>query len=142
MELTRSDVVFSRIALVLFLCRNESSQNVLKIYEEYFSKYEKYLRKDPPEGMGQWATSRVDATPRWRLARLWGPRGSAAPNLSSINSVSSQKNKKRRFRRACDTEVPPHPVLHLECRSGVRSGLRKGEIVAFVIINLPPSPIS
>ena len=38
MELTWPDVVFSRIALVLFLCRNESSQNVLKIYGEYFWK--------------------------------------------------------------------------------------------------------
>ena len=38
MELTRTDVVFSTIAMVLFLCRNESSRNVLKIYGEYFWK--------------------------------------------------------------------------------------------------------
>ena len=38
MELTRTHAVFSRIAMVLFLCRNESSQNVLKIYVEYLSK--------------------------------------------------------------------------------------------------------
>ena len=38
MELTRTDVVFSRIAMVLFLCRNESSRNILKIYGEYFWK--------------------------------------------------------------------------------------------------------
>ena len=34
MELTRSDVVFSRIAMVLFLCRNKSSRNDLKINGE------------------------------------------------------------------------------------------------------------
>ena len=36
MELTRTNVVFSRIAMVLFLCRNKSSRNVLKIYEDFF----------------------------------------------------------------------------------------------------------
>ena len=36
MELTRTDAVFSRIAMVLFLCRNKSSRNVLKIYGDFF----------------------------------------------------------------------------------------------------------
>ena len=89
MELTWTDAVLSRIALVLFLCRNQSSPNVLKIYGDYFWKIWKYLRKDPPEGVGQWATSPAFATPWWRWAGLWGPRGSAAPNLRSISSLSS-----------------------------------------------------
>ena len=38
MELTWTDAVFSRIALVLFLCRNQSSSNFLKIYGEQFWK--------------------------------------------------------------------------------------------------------
>ena len=61
MELTRTDAVFSITAMVLFLGRNESSQNVLKYTENFSVKYEKYLRKDPPEGMGQWATSPIAA---------------------------------------------------------------------------------
>ena len=36
MELTRTDVVFSRIVMVLFLCRNKSSRNDLKINGDYF----------------------------------------------------------------------------------------------------------
>ena len=36
MELTQTDAVFSRIALVLFLCRNKTSRIDLKIYREYF----------------------------------------------------------------------------------------------------------
>ena len=41
-----------------------------------------------------------------------------------------------------DTKPPPPPVLPREGRSGVHFGLRRGEIVAVVIINHPPSPIS
>ena len=36
MELTRTDAVFSRIAMVLFMCRNKSSQNDLKLHGELF----------------------------------------------------------------------------------------------------------
>ena len=36
LELTRTDAVFSGIAMVLFLCRNKSSRTELKIYEELF----------------------------------------------------------------------------------------------------------
>ena len=70
MELTWTNAVFSRIALVLFLCRNQSSPNVLKIYEEQFRKIRKIsvpsstsgggpvghkplLRHHPPGGGGQ-----------------------------------------------------------------------------------------
>ena len=70
MELTWTDVVFSRIALVLFLCRNQSSPNVLKIYGEQFWKirtisvrsstsrggpvgHKPWLRHHPPCGGGQ-----------------------------------------------------------------------------------------
>ena len=38
MELTRTDAVFSRTAMVLFLCRIKSSQNRLKINGELFRK--------------------------------------------------------------------------------------------------------
>ena len=92
MELTWTDVVFSRIALVLFLCRNQSSPNVLKIYGSNFGKYQKYLRQVPPQGVGQGATSPCSATtPWWRCAGLWGPQAPAAPNSSSISCLSSQK---------------------------------------------------
>ena len=92
MELTWTDAVFSRIALVLFLCRNQSSPNVLKIMGSSFGKYHKYLRQVPPQGVGQWATSPCSATtPWWRWAGLWGPHAPAAPNSNSISCLSSQK---------------------------------------------------
>ena len=38
-----------------------------------FGKYEKYLRKDPPHGVGQWAKSPATATPLVAVAKLVGP---------------------------------------------------------------------
>ena len=50
MELTRTDAVFSRIAMVLFLCRNKSSRNDLIINAGYFGIYKKYWRKNQGQG--------------------------------------------------------------------------------------------
>ena len=50
MELTRTDAVFSRIAMVLFLCRNKSSRNDLKLYVEYFWNILKILAKESRPG--------------------------------------------------------------------------------------------
>ena len=92
MELTWTDVVFSRIALVLFLCRNQSSPNVLKIYGEQFWKISKIPTQGSTREGGQWATSPCSATtPWWRWAGLWGPQAPAAPNSDSISYLSSQK---------------------------------------------------
>ena len=66
-------------------------QTSWKLMGRIFGKYEKYLREDPPQGVGRWATSPASATPWWRWASLWAPHGSAAPNLRSISSLSSQK---------------------------------------------------
>ncbi len=182
------------------MCRNKSSRNVLKIYEDFFWNKIKIpaqrstgggvLVDHKPTGRGH--------PPRSRHEGLWGPRGTTAPKLSSTSSVSPGKKSEKWFHRvlryggaatSCsssggqirspfgapergnrrhrhhqpssidnsmmlpeknqrngfiafyDTEAPPPPVLHLEGRSGVRSGLRRGEIVVIVIINLPPSTI-
>ena len=50
MELTRTDAVFSRIAMVLFLCRNKSSRNDLKLHGDYFWKQQKILAKESRPG--------------------------------------------------------------------------------------------
>ena len=51
MELTRTDTVFSRIAMVLFLCINKSPQNGTKLCEEFL--YNKYEFLEPrPTGEG------------------------------------------------------------------------------------------
>ena len=46
LELTRTDDVFSRTTVVLFLCRNKSSQNALKINGDFSGKYKKYWNKE------------------------------------------------------------------------------------------------
>ena len=50
MELTRTDAVFSRIAMVLFMCRNKSSRNDLKLLGTYFWKILKILAKESRPG--------------------------------------------------------------------------------------------
>ena len=61
MELTRTDAVFSRIAMVLFLCRNKSSRNDLKLHGEYFWN-KKYWRKNQGQGAHTLST-RVGGAP-------------------------------------------------------------------------------
>ena len=103
--------------------------------------YKKYWRKNQPKEWSEEPTSPPCAPPWPRLAGLWGPRSSTASNSSSIQSLSSGKNQGEEFIAFYDTEAPPPPVLPLEGRSGVRLGLRRGEIVAIVITNLPSLPI-
>ena len=140
MELTRTDAVFSRIALVLFLCRNQSSPNVLKIYGEQFWKISKISAPSSTSGGGP-----VGHKPLLRhhplvaVGRLVGPTGTCRPQFQLYKLPFVPE--KKRFRRVFDSEEPPPPLLHLEGRSRVRLGLRRGEIVAIVIINLLPSPI-
>ena len=62
MELTRTDAVFSRIAMVLFMCKNISSRNDLKLHGTFFGKYKKYWKKNPRQG-GLHLSTRVGACP-------------------------------------------------------------------------------
>ena len=40
MNLKRTDVVFSKTTVVFFLCRNESSPNELKLFDDFFGTKE------------------------------------------------------------------------------------------------------
>ena len=62
MELTRTDVVFSRLAMVLFMWRNKSSRNDLKLHGTYFWKILKYWRKNQGKG-GHHLSTRVGGVP-------------------------------------------------------------------------------
>ena len=142
MELTRTNAVFSRIAMVLFLRRNKCSRNDLEIHVDFCGIYEKYWRKNQPEGWSCEATSPPGAGPPSRAWQACGAHDAPPPPISALFSPSRpEKNQGEEFIVFYDTEAPPAPVVHLEGRSGVRSGLRRGEIVAIVIINLPSSPI-
>ena len=142
MELTRTDVVFSRIAMVLFMCRNKSSRNDLKLRRDYFGNNKRYWQKIKTRG----PHPSHEGGGRALLGRAPLPRGPPGPPPTSTPTpyilFRGEKNQSERFITFYNTEPPPSPVLPREGRSGVRSGLRRGESVAIVIINHPPSPIS
>ena len=50
MELTRTDAVFSRLSTVLFMCRNKSSRNDLKLHGTSFHNNKKSLQKMKTRG--------------------------------------------------------------------------------------------
>ena len=108
-----------------------------KSTENYFRKYIKYWKKNPRQG-GLHLSTRVGARPL--------PRGPPeAPPTSTPTlyiHVRGEKNQREGFITFYDTETLPSPKLSREGWSGVRLGLWRGESIAIVIINLPPSPIS
>ena len=64
------------------------------------------------------------------------------PPTPALYSLSRpEKIKREEFIAFYDTEPPPPPILPLEGRFGVCSGLRRGEIDVVLITNHPSSPI-
>ena len=108
-----------------------------KSTEIIFRKYKKYWRKNQGQGAHHLST-RVEGAP----PASWAPCCSTDLNSNSIYSCSGRKNQGEGFITFYDMKPPPPLVLHREGRSRVRSGLRRGESVAIVIINHPPTPIS
>ena len=137
MELTRTDAVFSRLSMVLFMCRNKSSQNDLKLHGTSIWKILKILEENPRQRAHTLST-RVGARPLPRGPPNTPPTSTPTPYIR----VRGEKNQRERYILFYDMEPPPSPKLSREGWSGVRSGLRRGESVAVVIINHSPSPIS
>ena len=98
MELTWTDAVFSRIALVLFLCKNESSQNVVKIYGEYFWKLWKVLAQRSTGGDGPVGHKPCSHHPLVAASKLVGPTWPCRPQtqLSKFTFVP-EKIKREDF---------------------------------------------
>ena len=109
MELTRTDAVFSKIAMVLFMCRNKSSRNDLKLHGTYFWKILKILEEEsmlggpPPvhEGGGAPPTS-------------WAPGAPPTPTPTLYNYFRGEKNKGEEIIAFYDTEPPPSPKTSRE----------------------------
>jgi hypothetical protein len=98
-KLIRTDVVFSRTTMVLFLCRNKKfsdwAENLRRIFPEYIKIIgEKIYWRGPPMSS-------------------WVPQTSVFPNSNSIKTVSWRKNQREEIITFYDTEPPP-PVLHRE----------------------------
>ena len=81
MELTWTDAVFSRIALVLFFCRNQSSPNVLKIYGEQFCKISKISAPSSTSGGGPVGHKPLLRHPLVVVGRLVGPTRLCRPQF-------------------------------------------------------------
>ena len=81
MELTWTDAVFSRIALVLFLCRNQNSPNVVKIYGEQFWKIRKISAPSSTSGGGPVGHKPWLRHPLVAVGRLVGPTRLCRPQF-------------------------------------------------------------
>src|SRR5215216_2389208 len=78
MKLTRTDVVFSRTTMVLFLCRNKISRNGMKLCKDFLWKIREYLEPRPIGGGhlgGHNPSGRAPppGAPRW-VVPTWWPR--------------------------------------------------------------------
>ena len=105
--------------------------------ETRFGINKKYWRKNQPKGAQTLAT-RVGVHPTpWARPLPHGPPG-APPNSTPTLYIRArgEKNQREGFIAFYDTEPPPSPVLPREGRSGVRSGLRRGESIAIVSLTI------
>ena len=70
LELTQNDAVFSRTTMVLFLCRNKSSQNGMKLCKGILYQQREFLE---PRGIrgGHLGGHNPPGTPRWVLPTWW-----------------------------------------------------------------------
>ena len=143
MKLTRTNAVFSRIAMMLFYVQKIK---VLGMTGKFTENILEYIKNTGARINQRGSTQRPQAWGRhpWGAPRgLVGPLDLLRPQLQLYIFVfGEKKNQREGFITFYDMEPPPSPKLSREGWSGVRSGLQRGESVAIIIINLPPSPIS
>ena len=116
MELTRIDAVFSRITMVLFMCRSKRSQNDLKLHGATFQKIRKIPAKDEGHG-GHHLATRVGGAPA-PLGRAPLPRGppvaSPTPTPPPYIEFWGEKNQREEVIAFYDTEPLPSPKTSRE----------------------------
>jgi hypothetical protein len=141
MNLTRTDVFFSRTTMVLSLCRNKSSWIGTKLLGEFLYNKRKFLE---PRTTGEGHLGGHNPPGRAPLQAHPGglspPGGPAELNADTIKSHFRRKNRGGRIIAFHETKPPPPPVLHREARSGVRLGIRRGGSSIFIVTNPSPLP--
>src|SRR3989337_1985467 len=97
MKLTRTDAVFSRTTMVLFLCRNKSSRNGTKLFGEFL--WNKRKIPDPRTTGGAPGGAQPTRACHPLLARPGGlspPGGPADPDSDAIKSYFRRKKSGRK----------------------------------------------
>ena len=102
MELTRTDAVFSRTTMVLFMCRGKCSRNDLKLHGDTFQKIRKIPAKDEGQGAHHLSTRvRGAPAPLGRAPYLVGPllplRLQLHLHILSFDEKTIREKKSSRF---------------------------------------------
>ena len=107
MELTRTDAVFSRITMVLFMCRSKCSRNDLKLHGDTFQKIRKIPAKDEGQG-GHHLAMRVGGMPPYLVGPLLPLRLQLHLHISSFDEKKIKEKKSSRFtiRSRCQALKP------------------------------------
>ena len=110
-----ADAVFSRITMVLFMCRSKRSRNDLKLHGATFQKIRKIPAKDEGQGAHRLST-RVGARlpPRARPLPRGPPVASPTPTPTSYIVYRGEENQREEFIVFYDTEPPPSPKTSRE----------------------------
>ena len=101
MELTRTDAVFSRIAMVLFMCRNKSSRNDLKLHGTYFWKILKILAKESRPGGPPPVHEGVGRAPLPCGPPVAPPTSTPTPYIRVRGEKIVEKDSSRFMKRSC-----------------------------------------
>ena len=117
-----ADAVFSRTTMVLFLCRNKSSRNGLKIYGDFL-----WTKRGPRSTVAVPGSERVGQKPSGGAPTACGLLGHPldvrlTPKIL-INAQTSEKNPRSEVQ-------PPQASVATENQAGARfSTLPEGEII-------------
>ena len=113
--------------MVLFLCRNKSSQNVLKIYGDFFWNKRKIPAQRSTRGggpVGRKPTSR--GHPYGRAMQACAAHVAPPPPISALYlPFHLEKNPREGFIAFCDTEAPH--ILFFIWRADLESVSGSGE---------------
>ena len=105
MNLTRTDDIFSRITVVLFLCRNKSSPNATKLFDGFFGTKEALEASWEDQKVKKVSTRHLGAprspgVPRWVMPTSVTSRTASLlykyPNIPETLGQSAKNNSSRR----------------------------------------------
>ena len=145
MKLTWTDAVFSRTAMMLFyVLKRKVLETYWKSMGALFGINKNFWAKEIHQGPRACPRDRGAPPPPHRACPL--SRGPPGPPPTSTPTpyilFRGEKNQREGSIVFYNTELLPSVVLPREGRSGVCLGIQRGESIAIVIINHPPSPIS